>query len=123
MHLEKNICDNILGTIMNIEGKTKDAIKTRLNLEKMGLRSTLHLLKDGDKLKMPPAPYTLSPLQRCMLCQFFKKPNVPGGFSSNIFYCVNMKETKIFSLKSHDCHIILKHLLPLALRGLLTTPV
>ena len=60
MHIEKNICDNILGTIMNIKGKTKDAIKTCLDLERMGLRSSLHLLKDGDELKIPPVPYTLS---------------------------------------------------------------
>jgi len=34
-----------------------------------------------------------------------------------------MKETKISSFKSHDCHVILKHLLPLALHGLLITSV
>lgn len=34
-----------------------------------------------------------------------------------------MKETKISRLKSHDCHVILKHLLPLTLRGLLVAPV
>lgn len=45
---------------------------------------------------------------------------VPDGFSSNISYCVNTKEAKISGLKSHDCHVILEHLLPLAIRGLLT---
>ena len=24
MHIEKNICDSIIGTLLNIEGKTKD---------------------------------------------------------------------------------------------------
>ena len=90
---------------MNIKGKTKDTIKTRLDLEKMGLRSSLHLLKDEDKLMMPPAPYTLSPLERRMFCQFLKELKTPDGFSSNISYCVNMKETKISDLKSYDCHI------------------
>ena len=27
MHIEKNICDNIIGTLLNIEGKTKDTLK------------------------------------------------------------------------------------------------
>ena len=27
MHLEKNVCDNILGTLLNIEGKSKDNLK------------------------------------------------------------------------------------------------
>jgi len=67
MHIEKNICNNILGTIMNINEKTKDTIKMHPDLEKMGLRSTLRLLKDGDKLKKPLAPYTLSPLEIHML--------------------------------------------------------
>ncbi|XP_056685554.1 uncharacterized protein [Spinacia oleracea] len=49
-----------------------------------------------------------------------KKLKVPDGFSSNISYCVNSKEAKISGLKSHDCHVILEHLLPLAIRGLLT---
>jgi hypothetical protein len=27
MHIEKNICESILGTLMNIDGKTKDIVK------------------------------------------------------------------------------------------------
>lgn len=37
MHIEKNVCDNILGTLINIEGKTKDNVKTRLDLQAMGI--------------------------------------------------------------------------------------
>jgi hypothetical protein len=33
MHIEKNICDNLLGTFLNIEGKTKDTLNSRLDLE------------------------------------------------------------------------------------------
>ncbi|XP_021865807.1 uncharacterized protein [Spinacia oleracea] len=91
MHIEKNICDSVLGTIMNIKGKTKDTIKSRHDLEAMGIRPTLHPVKGGDKYKMPPAPFTFSPAEK-----------------------------KRFCLKSHDCHVILEHLLPLAIRGLLT---
>jgi len=32
MHIEKNIYDNIVGTIMNIKGKTKDTIKMHFDL-------------------------------------------------------------------------------------------
>ena len=28
MHIEKNICDSIIGTLLNIEGKTKDMLKS-----------------------------------------------------------------------------------------------
>ena len=87
---------------MNTKGRTKDTIKMHLDLDEMSLRSNLHLSKDGDKLKMPLASYTSSLPKKLMHCEFLKELKVPYGFSSNISYCVNMKETKISSLKSHD---------------------
>ncbi|CAN1181790.1 hypothetical protein LINPERHAP2_LOCUS35617 [Linum perenne] len=60
MHIEKNICDNVLGTIMNLQGNTKDTIKTRLDLEALGIRSELHPIREGSKVIMPDACYTLS---------------------------------------------------------------
>ena len=44
---------------------------------------------------------------------------VPTGFSSNIKGIINMAEKKFQNLKSHDCHVIMTQLLPVALRGLL----
>jgi len=29
MHIEKNICDSVFGTLMNIDGKTKDTVNAR----------------------------------------------------------------------------------------------
>jgi hypothetical protein len=42
---------------------------------------------------------------------------MPYGYASNISRCVDMKECKFTGLKSHDCHILIEHLLPLALRS------
>ncbi|XP_021848834.2 uncharacterized protein [Spinacia oleracea] len=120
MHIEKKICDSVLGTIMNIQGKTKDTLKSRHDLKDLGVRPTLHPIKVGDKWNMPPAPYTFSSSEKQTFCNFLKELKVPDGFSSNISYCVNSKEAKISGLKSHDCHVILEHLLPLAIHGLLT---
>lgn len=119
MHIEKNICDNVLGTIMNIKGKTKDTVKSRLDLEAMNIRQELHPIQKGDKLVLPAATYTLTPQEKHTFCMFLKQLKVPDGFSSNISHCVNIKEHKISGLKSHDCHVLLQRLLPLALRGLL----
>ena len=30
MHIEKNVCDNVLGTLLNLEGKSKDTDKASL---------------------------------------------------------------------------------------------
>ncbi|WMV07748.1 hypothetical protein MTR67_007374 [Solanum verrucosum] len=123
MHIEKNICDNILGTIMNAKGKTKDTINTRLDLKEMNIRPELHPIQKGEKYEVPTACYTLSPQEKHNFCLFLKNLKVPDGFSSNISQCVNLKDHKISGLKSHDCHVILQHLLPLALHGMLSKEV
>ncbi|KAG8363709.1 hypothetical protein BUALT_Bualt19G0050600 [Buddleja alternifolia] len=42
MHIEKNVCDNILWTIMGVKKKTKDNLKARRDLQKNNIRLPLH---------------------------------------------------------------------------------
>ena len=42
MHIEKNICDNFLGTLLNLEGKSKENYKARKELKVMKIRPELH---------------------------------------------------------------------------------
>jgi hypothetical protein len=44
---------------------------------------------------------------------------VPSRFSSNIKGIINVLEKKFLTLKSHDCHVLMTQLLPVALRGIL----
>ncbi|KAL8147931.1 hypothetical protein AgCh_005310 [Apium graveolens] len=37
MHIEKNVCESIIGTLLNIPGKTKDGMKARLDLKELGI--------------------------------------------------------------------------------------
>ena len=32
MQVEKNVCDSLIGTLLNIKGKTKDGVKSRQDL-------------------------------------------------------------------------------------------
>ena len=48
MHIEKNICDSLLGTILDIDNKSKDTNKARINLQNMVICKELHLHKEGD---------------------------------------------------------------------------
>jgi hypothetical protein len=43
MHIEKNICESVLGTLMNIDGKTKDIVKARRDLQLIGIRKELYV--------------------------------------------------------------------------------
>jgi len=60
MHIEKNICEYILATFLDIVGKTKDNMNSRLDLEDMGIRKKLHLMLDGNSYSVPQAPYTMT---------------------------------------------------------------
>ena len=70
MHIEKNICENLIGTILNLEGKTKDTLNARIDLKDLNIKEELQLRKEGDSYVMPRARYTLSKEQVVAFCQF-----------------------------------------------------
>ncbi|KAL3629962.1 hypothetical protein CASFOL_026274 [Castilleja foliolosa] len=124
MHTEKNICENILGTLMNVEGKTKDTVKARLDLEDMKIRKELHLIKkSNDKYVMPAASYVMTKKERQDFCDFIRSVKFPDGYASNISRCVTATDQKLSGMKSHDCHVILQRILPPGIRGPLTKEV
>ncbi|XP_049359540.1 uncharacterized protein LOC125824236 [Solanum verrucosum] len=108
---------------MSIVGKTKDTLKSRYDLVDLGIRQGLHPIEDGDKILLPVACYALSPDEKFKLCDFLANLKVPDAFSSNISRCVNVLEKKIHRLKSHDHHVLLQDILPVAIRGLLPKEV
>ena len=60
MHIEKNIYESILGTLLEIDGKCKDSEKARLDMEHLGMRKDQHLVMENNIYTMPPALYKLS---------------------------------------------------------------
>jgi hypothetical protein len=120
MHIEKNICENILSTLLNIPNKTKDTINARLDLEDRGMRKELHLLDDsGSSSSKPRACYVLKPEDMKKFLQFVSNVKFPDGYASNISRFVNMEGgVSMHGLKTHDCHIMLQHILLAGLRGL-----
>lgn len=119
MHIEKNICDNLLGTLLNIEGKTKDTINARLDLQDMGIRDELHLKKNGNSYDMPSACYSLNKEQKIAFCDFLRGVKFPDGYASNLARCISADGCKVQGLKTHDCHILLQRILPAGIRGLI----
>ena len=41
MHIEKNLCDNIIGILLNILGKIKDSLASHLDLVEIRVRPEL----------------------------------------------------------------------------------
>ncbi|KAM6592937.1 hypothetical protein CsatA_000640 [Cannabis sativa] len=119
MHIEKNVCESIIGTLLDIPGKTKDGLNSRLDLVEMGIRQSLAPEKKGERLYLPPACFTLSKKEKQTVCKSLANMKVPDDYSSNIKNLVNETELKLMGLKSHDCHALMQHLLPIAIRSVL----
>jgi len=118
MYIEKNISESVLGTLLDIEGKTKDTLKSRLDLQEMKIKKSLHPIKSGDKYILPPASYTMSKAERIQFCQLMKEVKFHDAYASNIGRrCI--KEAKTFGLKSHDHHILFQHIVPLIIKEIL----
>ncbi|XP_039143959.1 uncharacterized protein LOC120281099 [Dioscorea cayenensis subsp. rotundata] len=92
MHIEKNVCDSFLGTLLNIVGKSKDTLKALLDLCEMNIRANLHPVGVGNKMYIPPTCYTMNKQEREKFCTLLKNVRVPDGYSSNISHCVNHRK-------------------------------
>ncbi|XP_042964708.1 uncharacterized protein LOC122298930 [Carya illinoinensis] len=119
IHIEKNICDNVLGTLMMIPSKIKYSVNARRVLLLLGIKQELHLQEHGQKLIMPPACYTLHGDDRRSVCEWLQAVKFPYGFAGNIARCVTLNGCKISGMKNHDCHIFLQRLLPVFIAGYL----
>ncbi|KAA0053273.1 putative transposase [Cucumis melo var. makuwa] len=119
MHIEKNVCMNLLGTLLNIPGKTKDGLQSRRDLEQLGIRPELVSKVVGNRTYIPSACYTLSKSEKRTVCQSLSKMIVSEGYSSNIKNLVSIDTLKLTRLKSHDCHVLMQQLLSVAVRGAL----
>ena len=77
MHIEKNVCDNILGRLLNIEGKSKDNLKARLDLKTIGIRSGLYPIElPNRRMHLPPTCYTMSSKEKDLLLGVLKGTQV-----------------------------------------------
>ncbi|XP_062081341.1 uncharacterized protein LOC133786147 [Humulus lupulus] len=121
MHIEKNVCDNIIGTLLDIEGKSKDNLKARKDLQNINIREELWLKKDpsNNKLEKPYANYTLTREECKDFCKFIQSVRLPDGYASNISRCATDND-KLRGMKTHDWHVLLHKILPAALLPFLT---
>ncbi|XP_035842109.1 uncharacterized protein LOC118488833 [Helianthus annuus] len=117
MHIEKNVCESLLGLLLNIPGKTKDGINVRKDMQEMGIREGLHPVPHPKGFFLPPAYYTMSNKEKRMFCECLHGIKVPSSYSANIKRLVSLKDSKLLGMKSHDCHVLMTHMIPIAIRG------
>jgi hypothetical protein len=125
MHIIKNVAESVIGTLLNISGKTKDSVKARMDMVELNMRPELapKINQLSNRTYLPPASWTLTSVEKKSLLDCLKGIKVPTGYSSNISARVSMTEMKLIGMKSHDYHVLLTQLLPVAIRGILRPEV
>jgi len=58
-----------------------------------------------------------------VVCEWIRKLKFPDGYALNFSRCVDVRNASLHNMKSHDCHVFMQRLLPLAFRDLLPTNV
>ena len=118
MHVEKNVCDSILGTLLNMKDTTKDSANARLEAIELRIGKSP---AEGDE---PPAANELSYIfnkkEAKEVCESLYDISFPTGYAANYKRIVSKKETKVMGMKSHDCHIMMTQTLPIVIRNVLT---
>ena len=118
MHCEKNIAENLLKTICGV--KEKDSVKVRRDMQREGIRKHLWMTRDPNnpsRMVKPVANYVLTTKEFDIFCSRLEKLKVPTGYCSEIG--THIRNRKFGALKSHDYHILMQTLMPMALRGLM----
>jgi hypothetical protein len=105
MHVEKNVCESLLGTLLNTDEKTRDHGHARVNLKKMEIRPELWLDISVKGTELPTSCITLSKHEK-EFCGILKNVKVPSGYSTNVSRIISLPDLKLSpDLKSHDYHL------------------
>lgn len=118
MHNEKNFAEALFNTCLDIPGKTKDNVKARLDMMEICDRPTLKLSKKPNgQWQKPRANFCVSKDDKMKILKWFGDLKLPDQFAANLRRYVNLVQCRLIGLKSHDFHIMMERLLPVALRG------
>ena len=119
MHVQKNVFESLVGTLLDIPRKTKEGLSSRKDMVQLGIKEELHpVLQDNGKYHLPAASYNLNDDEKHALCVWLKNLNVPSGFCSSIRSIVSVKDLTFTNYNSHDCHVMLTTFLPIAIRAI-----
>ncbi|KAL0454700.1 UNVERIFIED_CONTAM: hypothetical protein Slati_0809200 [Sesamum latifolium] len=107
---------------MDIKGKIKDNLNVRKDLQIIYNRLELEV-DERRPYVMPKAMYTLTRDQKKMIFEWITRLKFHDGYASNLSRCVVMTNLRLHGMKSHDCHVFIQKLIPIAFREILPESV
>jgi hypothetical protein len=124
MHIEKNVCESLLGTLLNTDGKTRDHGHARVDLKKMEIRPELWLDDSVKGMELPISCITLLKYEKKEFCGFLKNVKVPSGYSMNISRLILFPNLKVaLGVKSRDYHVLLTQMIAVGIQNILPVNV
>ena len=92
-------------------------MKARFDIREICLREELE--PDATGKRYAKAKYTLTTEQKKILFEWLSTVKFPDGYVSNLSRCIDATKHSLFGLKSHDCHVFMQRLMPIAFRPFL----
>ena len=87
----------------------KDNPKAQADMKNICKCLLLELVKVSlKKFLKPKASYTLIREQLKDVCEWYKNLKFSNGYVSNLAWCVNIKDYRLYGLKSHNYHVFIK---------------
>jgi hypothetical protein len=124
MHVEKNVCESLIGTLLNMNGKTRDHGHARVDMKKMRIRQELWLDDFVEGTELPTSCITLSKNEKNEFCRFLKNENVPSSYSMNVSMLISLPELKIApGMKSHDYYVLLTQMIVVGIQNIIPVNV
>ena len=137
MHITKNVTESLFGTLLNMPERTKDGPKARHDLKLLGIKKDLQFPDSDDdddqmegtqghrkrvkknEVVLRAACFTLSEEELEQLFRCLLGVKVPHGYSGKISRYLDVAKKRFSGMKSHDCHVLMTQILPVAIRGIM----
>jgi hypothetical protein len=124
MHVEKNMCESFLETLLNMDKKTRDHGHARDDLNKTGIRPELWLDDSVKGMELPTSCITLSKPEKKEFCGFLKNMKVQSGYSMNVSSLISLLNLKVApGLKPHGYHVLLTQMISIEIWNILPVNV
>jgi hypothetical protein len=123
MNVEKNVCESLVGILLNTNRKSRDHGHARADMKKMEMRQELWLDDFVKRTKLPTLCITLSKNEK-EFYGFLKNVKVPSSYSTNVSRLISLPELKIApGVKSHDYHVLLMQMIAAGIWNILPVNV
>jgi hypothetical protein len=124
MHVEKNVYESLLETLLNTNEKTSDHGHERTDLKKMGIRPELWLDDSIEGIELPTSCITLSKYEKNEFYKFLKNVKAPSSYSTNVSRLISFSDIKVApGVKFHGYHVLLIQMIVVEIQNILPVNV